>query len=1038
MPALWRRLHPYLLLTLLALPALWPLTAPGLARTNDDLPHFYRALELAQLFRAGVLLPRWAPDLVLGFGYPVFNFFPYEAHALVAGLNLLGLPLLTAYKAATALVLLLAVFGAYRLAREHFGPAAGLIAGLAYLYSPYLLYDTYMRGSLPEALALAWLPTALLYLRRAVRGGRRADQLLAALTLAAAILAHQGVMLQVMPLGLAYTLWQWWPNRPRGLGRAVARKWLTLARLFGPFALALGLAAFFLLPALAEAPYVQIARGTGNGAMSYVNNFLSLGDLLAQPRLPVDPDLLNPPVVRSLPLLALGLAALAWLRWLRAPAGQAQRRNLAALTLLAVAALLLMLPIARPLWDALPLLQLTLFPWRLLGPISLFTALVAGALFAAPAQPELPRNDTLTAILLGLAALTLVLSGLPFASPPREAVPAAPTLADLAAFEMPPDFIGTTTVGEYLPAWVTALPDLKADRAQLMQGAPVPRFDAPGAEVSVAAGGPTGATFSVTASAPFTFTYRVFYFPGWTATLDGRAVPVTITTPSGLMAVPVPAGTHTLAFAYAGTLIQHAALLLSLAVLLGLAFTLWRNRREPGAPAVAAALPPALAHPAAFALAAALALARPLLYDAGLTPLLRPGLAAAAEHGLGGLPPLNLDVAGELTLLAAGVTPHIGGDEAAAVTLYWQATHPLGVAYGFDVRLVDAAGHTWSEPAPTRPRDWRFTPGTDRWPAAQYILDPYLVTPLAGTPPGDYTAQVTVFAYYNLQAVATLPIGTVTIDTPTRARACLYNLFETPHPALNLYTAAADHASAAPGDDVTVNFCWQFASPSVAAISADLTLLDADGRLRAAQPFNLGGPHAAGPWADGDVLRDQVIVRLPADLETGDYHWALTVADGAPLTFAPLAVTAPERIYAPPPGLESVAADLGPVTLFGLLRPATPVAPGGAPTLTLVWRADELLATSFHVFVHLLAADGTLVAQSDGVPADWTRRTTGWLPGEFVRDLRALPLPADLPPGDYALWAGLYDPATGLRLTPPAYPDGRVPLGTLRVTAAAP
>jgi hypothetical protein len=89
--------------------------------------------------------------------------------------------------------------------------------------------------------------------------------------------------------------------------------------------------------------------------------------------------------------------------------------------------------------------------------------------------------------------------------------------------------------------------------------------------------------------------------------------------------------------------------------------------------------------------------------------------------------------------------------------------------------------------------------------------------------------------------------------------------------------------------------------------------------------------------------------------------------------------------------------------------------------------------TSYHVFLHLLGPDGTLVTQSDGVPADWTRRTTGWLPGEFVVETRTLTLPADAPPGEYTLWAGMYAPESKDRLTTSEFSDGRVPLGTVQV-----
>ena len=56
------------------------------------------------------------------------------------------------------------------------------------------------------------------------------------------------------------------------------------------------------------------------------------------------------------------------------------------------------------------------------------------------------------------------------------------------------------------------------------------------------------------------------------------------------------------------------------------------------------------------------------------------------------------------------------------------------------------------------------------------------------------------------------------------------------------------------------------------------------------------------------------------------------------------------------------------------------------------------------------------MTQADGVPGEWTRPTTGWLPGEYVMDTHTLNLPAELPPGPLTLRVGLYDPVTGARL----------------------
>jgi len=76
---------------------------------------------------------------------------------------------------------------------------------------------------------------------------------------------------------------------------------------------------------------------------------------------------------------------------------------------------------------------------------------------------------------------------------------------------------------------------------------------------------------------------------------------------------------------------------------------------------------------------------------------------------------------------------------------------------------------------------------------------------------------------------------------------------------------------------------------------------------------------------------------------------------------------------------------------------------------------------AYTVFVQLLNGDGKLVAQHDGPPDDGQSPTTGWDQGEQVLDVHRVAVPRDLPPGDYTLIVGLYDPNSGARL--PLGPD---------------
>ena len=46
---------------------------------------------LDEHLQRGMLFPRWAPELVLGYGYPVLNFYGPAAYYLAEAWHLLGL-----------------------------------------------------------------------------------------------------------------------------------------------------------------------------------------------------------------------------------------------------------------------------------------------------------------------------------------------------------------------------------------------------------------------------------------------------------------------------------------------------------------------------------------------------------------------------------------------------------------------------------------------------------------------------------------------------------------------------------------------------------------------------------------------------------------------------------------------------------------------------------------------------------------------------------------------------------------------------------
>ncbi len=84
--------------------------------------------------------------------------------------------------------------------------------------------------------------------------------------------------------------------------------------------------------------------------------------------------------------------------------------------------------------------------------------------------------------------------------------------------------------------------------------------------------------------------------------------------------------------------------------------------------------------------------------------------------------------------------------------------------------------------------------------------------------------------------------------------------------------------------------------------------------------------------------------------------------------------------------------------------------PGDTVEVTLYWVAQDALEQDYKTFIHLTNAEVTRQpTQHDDDPGGSFTPTSRWLPGEIVPDTHYLPLPADLPPGRYNLWADMYE-----------------------------
>ncbi|MBI4785771.1 MAG: glycosyltransferase family 39 protein [Chloroflexi bacterium] len=121
------------------------------------------------------------------------------------------------------------------------------------------------------------------------------------------------------------------------------------------------------------------------------------------------------------------------------------------------------------------------------------------------------------------------------------------------------------------------------------------------------------------------------------------------------------------------------------------------------------------------------------------------------------------------------------------------------------------------------------------------------------------------------------------------------------------------------------------------------------------------------------------------------------------------------------------------------------IAPGQTLQLTLHWNLQSLISSRLKVFTHLIgginpATESSVWAQMDGEPVGGSRPTSTWQVDETIDDLYGLQLPLNIPPGEYTLEIGMYDPVTLARLpvqdaSGARMAEDRVVLGTIVVKA---
>jgi hypothetical protein len=1000
--------HKFLAATLaIACVAAWPLLAePGLLNTRGggDSPFLLQRLQqMETAVLQGHFPVRWMPDANYGYGYPFFNYYAPLSIYITLLFRFIGFSYVRAIQLSQLAGFLVAAAGMLALARRWFkNDWTGLLAATAYTIAPFHMVNVYVRGdSLAEFWAMAFYPLVILAADGVASGKWRvASDKVAWLGLAYAglILSHNISALIFSPFLLLYILLRGWQSKIHHSPFTIHHSLLALL-------LAFALSAWFFIPALAEQNLAQLGPVT-EGYFHFSNHFRGLDLVQGRFFFDYNPDggrafamglVWAVTAVSGLVVLFLRLETRDWrpsISSLQSPVF---------ITLSFLIATFMITPLSRFLWDNLPLLPFTQFPWRFLSVQAFAGALAVGGLALLPWRK----------IVVPVTAVLLLSAGLGHLKTDHLTLTDADVTAEkLAQYEWFTGNIGTTISAEYLPHTVQSRPYTSAwlnsgqrDNVRALSGELV--------AAQRTNERMTHQIWQVETGTSATLIFPTLHWPGWVGEIDGERVEIRPSPGSGLIMLDAPAGDHTITLRLTRTPLRLAAELVSLAALLltiGLLVRDWR--RETGD----------------------WRFSRQSL----ISSLLLAVLIIALGLGLQPSQPTGL-LTWDFDQMA-----YLHHDEAVQFS-----SGAVLTGYTFSQETV-MAGETleieldWETAASTSASLALATPAQYRQQKAPLLVEQtkivsadqvrYQLEIPANAPPGLYVPRLVLD-----NGRALTPSG------QTRGDLYLRPLHIAQSPISNLQSPISSldvlPLNVQPHDGVLdVQLAWWTARPLSHNYNVSLRLLNGDGAVFGqfdAQP-GYGFLPSSG-WPVNEWVNDWLTAPIPPP-ENAPYALVAILYD----------VATGENVLTRRLGeLDSSLAFQGQEPLFDLpeeMMEETAVFTTDSPllqllgwqrhpdALTLYWQSLAATSTNYTRFLHITdPTTGEMLAQVDGYAMGDSYPTSQWLPGEIITDTiyldwSALPDDAAISLGWYENLAPEFPRLTAVAPNGSPFPDNRVPL----------
>jgi hypothetical protein len=546
---------PILIVLIGTVPVFSSLLRPGYFPMHDDMQAM-RLFELDKCFHDGQIPCRWVPDMGFGYGYPQFNYYSPLPYYVMEIFHLLGLGFLDSVKAGIILGFLLSSITMFFLGKAIWGVSGGLVASFFYTYAPYRAMDVYNRGAVGEFWALIFFPAIFWSIFEFVRSEKNIYLLWLALSLGGLFLSHNISSMIFLPFVILWILILIWTQK----------KWFLVPKVFLGGIWGFGFAAFFILPAILEKKYAHVETMIG-GYFNYLAHFLSLRQIFFSSHWGYGSSTLGPydDVSFTVGIFHWTIALLALIL-----AFFSKNKKVLLISLFFFLAGIISALMTQQrsvfIWNRISILVWLQFPWRFLALSIFFFSILAGGFVGVV------KNKGIGIFITVFLIFLIIFLNVSFFRPSRWL-----NITDKDKFSGELWEKQTViSIFDYLPISAEKPPAKKAPQEPiLIEGE---------AKFQNYKKGTDWQTVDVESLKDSKIQLPIYYFPGWTVSIDNEKTNLSYNNSLGLLTFDVPKGEHQVIARLEDTLPRRAGNIITLLSLICLlifpAARLTKNLRE--------------------------------------------------------------------------------------------------------------------------------------------------------------------------------------------------------------------------------------------------------------------------------------------------------------------------------------------------------------------------------------------------------------------------------------------------------------------------